>query len=103
VILAARVPRADGTRLPAARPGALARLRDETGVELILVHLVPQPIGRPVGPYACPPRPGSVPADVDEAAWDPASWEALARDGRDDLELVVRDGSDLLFRVRDRR
>jgi hypothetical protein len=87
-------------RLPDA--GALAALRTETGLELLLVHLAPETFGKPVGPYACPPRPmrGAPGPDVPDTPWDPAPWEAIARDGRADLALVARDGTDLLFRVR---
>jgi len=86
-------------RLP--DPDALVELRRETGLEVLLVHLVPQPIGTPVGPYACPPlAPGARPSpEVPERPWDPSVWETIARDGRPDLALVARDGTDLLFRV----
>jgi hypothetical protein len=86
-------------RLP--DPQALAALRADTGVELVLVHLALDTFGRPIGPYACPPRPmrGGPGPDVPEAPWDPAPWEAIAHDGRADLTLVARDGTDLLFRV----
>lgn len=87
-------------RLP--DPDALAALRATTGVEFVLVHLASSTFGRPIGPYACPPRsmragPGP---DVPDAPWDAAPWEAIARGGRADLALVARDGADLLFRVR---
>ena len=55
---------------------ALATLRRETGLETILVQT----------------------ADLDIDARLP--WEAIAARGRDDLELIARDGGDLLFRVR---
>ena len=86
-------------RLP--DPDALVTLRRETGLEMVLVHLEPQPIGRPLGPYACPPlAPGEHPTpDSPAQPFDPAAWEAVARGGRTDLTLVARDGSDLLFRV----
>jgi hypothetical protein len=86
-------------RLP--DPQALAALRADTGVELVLVHLALDTFGRPIGPYACPPRPmrGGPGPDVPDAPWDPAPWEAIARDGRADLTLVAGDGTDLLFRV----
>ncbi len=77
----------------------LAALRRETGVELILVHLAGVPFGAPIGPYACPPRALGAPA-APGAAWNRATWEAIARDGHPSLALVVRDGDDLLFRVR---
>jgi hypothetical protein len=87
-------------RLP--DPDALAALRATTGVELLLVHLATTTFGRPIGPYACPPRAlgGGPGPDVPDARWDAAPWETIARDGRADLTLVARDGSDLLFRVR---
>ena len=85
-------------RLP--DPEALATLRAGTGLELILVHLVPEPLGGPVGPYACPPQPMDAPvAPSSQEPWRPAIWEEIARGGRADLTLVVRDGDDLLFRV----
>jgi hypothetical protein len=87
-------------RLPDA--DALAALRTETGVEMLLVHLGGATFGKPIGPYACPPRAmgGGPGPDVPDAPWNPAPWEAIARDGRADLTLVARDGPDLLFRVR---
>jgi hypothetical protein len=85
-------------RLP--DPDALDALVHETGLDAILVHLEPNPFGHPIGPYACPPRPMGATPTPDERPFDPAPWESIARAGRDDLELVVRDGSDLLFRVR---
>jgi hypothetical protein len=89
--LACRLPDAD----------ALAELRRATGLELLLVHLQPQPIGRPVGPYACPPRQPGSPIDASsETPWNPTVWGDLARRGRADLALLVRDGNDLLFQVK---
>ena len=86
-------------RLP--DPDALATLRREAGLELVLVHTEPQAFGTPVGPYACPPlAPGTRPSsEAPEQLWDPAPWEAIARNGRADLVLAGRDGPDLLFRV----
>jgi hypothetical protein len=85
-------------RLP--DPAAMAALRHATGVELVLVHLVPQPIGRPSGPYACPPATSGLAVDVAaQAPLDRAAWEDVAHGGRSDLVLVARDGTDLLFRV----
>ncbi len=78
---------------------ALAQLRRTTGVELLLVHLEPPLFGRPIGPYACPPASTGLDAPP-QAPWDRAAWEGLARAGRDDVQLVARDGDALLFRVR---
>jgi hypothetical protein len=83
-------------RLP--DPDALATLRRETGLELVLVHLRARPMGEATGPYACPPRPLGAPAGS-EQTWDDAPWEDAARGGRTDLVLVARDGDDLLFRT----
>lgn len=60
-------------RLP--EPGALARLRAETGLAVLLVHLADLPPG-----------------------WRRA-WEATASGARDDLRLVARDGDDVLLEV----
>ena len=64
-------------RLP--EPAALAELRSETGLELVLVHL----------------------DDLDERTRQ--LWLDVAREHRADLFLVWREGSDLLFRADDRR
>jgi hypothetical protein len=78
--------------------GALAALRDTTGLELILVDLAG--IGRPSfapAAYRCPVRGGGV-FEEDERARD--AWRAAAAGGHPGLELVARDGDRLLFRVR---
>lgn len=86
---------------------ALVALRQETGLALVLVHVkqfgVPERdmcrlgkswsrrTGRATFPFACTVAPG---------APERTAWLALARQGgRDDLKLLAREGSDLLFVV----
>jgi hypothetical protein len=83
---------------------ALARLRREAGLEMILVHVgdigVSERLVRELCDYLveqlgavvenCPP---------DTHAAEREAWLALAETGRGDLRLVARDGEDLLFAV----
>jgi len=83
-------------------PLALAALRRETGLELILAHLeqfgvaerevceLEEASGR-LSPPGC---------HQDFGGAERAAWLAIAeRGGRDDLRLLTRDGADLLFAV----
>jgi hypothetical protein len=88
-------------RLP--DPDALAALRRDTGLEMVLVRLaiLGEPtLARP--PYRCGPRPavGGAAAGSGAAA-ERARWLEIVRQPRADLRLVARDGDDLLFAVAD--
>jgi len=84
-------------------PGALARLRRETGLELILAHVgqfglvereVCEGLEQAYGPL---PPPG---CHQDFGGAERAAWLGIAEQGgRDDLHLLARDGDDLLFAV----
>ena len=84
-------------------PRALAALRRETGLELILTHLeefgvVERELCEGLEQASVPlPPPG---CHQDFGGAERAAWLAIAeRGGRDDLRLLTRDGADLLFAV----
>jgi hypothetical protein len=87
-------------RLP--DPEALAALRRETGLAMILVHLNALGDPRPARPpYKCPPCVWVGPPDplTPVGSEERALWLALADHGGAGLQLVARDGDDLLFAV----
>ena len=84
-------------------PRALAALRRETGLELILTHLeqfgvAEREVCEGLEQASVPlPPPG---CHQDFGGAERAAWLAIAeRGGRDDLRLLTRDGADLLFAV----
>jgi hypothetical protein len=94
-------------RLP--EPDALAILRQQTGLETIVVHLVGMAFldsFRGIAPYGCN-LPGKSPppaAEVERyAARKRMAWMQRAQEPSDQLELVAQDGTTLVFRVLDPR